>query len=664
MGVLGGVVCLLLARSAHAERFPADANRIDLVALGLSTDPNAAAANNTVWNTAMDQCLGKGGVVFIANGTYTFASQIHWKLGSGPNAGKWSSNCQVVGESRDGTILKAVDGATWAQTQPPLGLAFAFMAEGSVLAGQPSGAAGGCGDEGFRNGVRDLTLNTGAGNRWASGLQICASNRGAVRNVAIVSGDPGRLGDKGIWISGSSGPSMIEDVYIYGFDTQIFPSGVANSTTVIRPILDSPLVLGIELTTNPLFIEDLTILNAPLGVRATAPGAFNTIIGATISGSGARAIEWGSAQYLPKGLLRDIATSGFTNALKLQGVLQPGTSITEYASNAPASFNLWPDFPMHTLRLPNPHTPVSFYSDPIANPQDWANARSYGADPTNTNDDTVGIQAALNSGKPIVYLPKSTNNGTGFSEYNISGTLLIPATVKRIHFMENYVRAAAGVGPRLKLDCSSSAEPLTIEGAWFTAPTGTLGTGGFWAETNCLRPVVFKDVSFGGGVSEGLRAHTGPAAVYFDDIVGLSITLEPGGELDARQYNLENEITAINDGGTVRVMGGKSERDFVLFQTKRGGRTEVLGWQSNAGVATGNDRPQGPAFETIDGKMSVSFRAYSPAPPSTNDVYITPIREQRCDEVRTLGEATVLAEGLQFVVSGMNQFFPLLSTGQ
>ena len=73
--------------------------------------------------------------------------------------------------------------------------------------------------------------------------------------------------------------------------------------------------------------------------------------------------------------------------------------LAEYTSHwTSALFNS----PRRALHLPVEETP-EFHTNDLAQ---WANVVSYGATPNNdAGDDTDGIQAAIDSGRPIVYLP-------------------------------------------------------------------------------------------------------------------------------------------------------------------------------------------------------------------------------------------------------------------
>ena len=112
-------------------------------------------------------------------------------------------------ESAAGTILKLAD------RLEPDGAPFA----GAVIDFNTGRAA-----QNFRNGVRDLTIRTGQGNPRAIGLRFRASNRGAVRNASIVSGDG--AGAVGLDLSSDlNGPLLVSNVTVSGFDVGVKAGG-------------------------------------------------------------------------------------------------------------------------------------------------------------------------------------------------------------------------------------------------------------------------------------------------------------------------------------------------------------------------------------------------------------------------------------------------------
>lgn len=647
-------------RLAHAERFPADANRIDLVARGLTAegDPSNSAMNaviNTaVLRAALDDCLGRGHVMYAADGTYLFDGPLPWALSSGPHMGKWSSNCQLEGQSEAGVVFRLTDNnPSFQNSTTPL----AFVATGSTGLGLPAASGGGCGDEGFRNGIYDLTIDIGAGNPGARGVQWCGSNRASMRNVTVRTSDPDRRGSTGVYVQVHSGPSLIQNVTVEGFDFCARGGGVQSSATFSRIRCVQPRLFGVEAGVNPFFVEDLEVEGPVTGFRALSPGAHFSLIHAAFTGGDPNkpGVQLGDATYLPKGLLRDVTCTGCSAALRVQTTTIPGLSVVEHATHAP--WQPFPGTPAQTLRLPEDYAPAPYYVDPTVDPNAWANARSYGADPTNGNDDSAGIQAALNSGRPIVYHPRSTTSPpSAFSEYHLQQPVTVPPTVRRWYLGEQYLRSAftsATPAALIRIEGGdASTPPLTIERAW---PTSTGLGQAVWIEHASPRTLYIRDVGFGGAQDYALIVREGAGPVFADNFGG-GFQLEPGTSFSGRQYNHENERTSINRGGTVRILGGKSERDFILIATSEGGRKEVLGWDSHPGINTPSGLPEGPAFTAVNSEMSLSFRGFA----TGQDWYPVPVRETRCQETREVTSQQLLDVGLQIPMQpGTLQVVPL-----
>ena len=118
---------------------------------------------------------------------------------------------------------------------------------------------------------------------------------------------------------------------------------------------------------------------------------------------------------------RDVVTTGYSSAISAAGaVVAAGPSVSEYVSATP--FVLFDGGAPSTLRLPVEDSPLVPWFDPATQ---WASVDDFGAD--GGTDDSVAIQAAMNSGKPVIVFPRTS--------YSWSATVKIPATVQRIDFL-------------------------------------------------------------------------------------------------------------------------------------------------------------------------------------------------------------------------------------
>jgi len=190
------------------------------------------------------------------------------------------------------------------------------------------------------------------------------------------------------------------------------------------------------------------------------------------------------------------------------------TTIAEYISKD--ATELFPS-PDRTLRLTVEETPE--YTPP--DPSLWANVLDYGAVRDASVDSTTGIQAALDSGKPVVWIPGKVN----YQGYRVSGTLTVPASVKLIIGPQPLITAEGtyfadknAVKPVFRV-AAESPDPLIFEGILVSA-TGA-ANGAIGMEHAAKRTCVL-DVRIRAGVKaepEGsqVRPDTEVVTVTFHD---------------------------------------------------------------------------------------------------------------------------------------------------
>ncbi|HVW87605.1 MAG TPA: glycosyl hydrolase family 28-related protein, partial [Bryobacteraceae bacterium] len=227
--------------------------------------------------------------------------------------------------------------------------------------------------------------------------------------------------------------------------------------------------------------------------------------------------------------------------------------------------------------------------------RNWAVVTDYGAVPNDPGDDTGEIQAALNSGKPTVFLPSGT--------YRISGTLHIPSTVRRVLGVISQItiwNTQRAAYPVFSCDAASGG-PVEIRSIVFDI----YSVGKPSILNNCAVPLVIADVFNANGYEnvpgKGLE-------VYFENAAIPGGVIQHGGRVWARQLDVENDAThVLNDGATFWVLGYKTEGsgdsgNGLLF-TRNGGSTEVIGAFNSTPDAGPYARP---AYSAVDSKLSIS----------------------------------------------------------
>ncbi len=223
------------------------------------------------------------------------------------------------------------------------------------------------------------------------------------------------------------------------------------------------------------------------------------------------------------------------------------------------------------------------------NPEDWVCVDDFGAVADGVTDCTEAIQAALDSGKPIVIF------GTG--HYFINGVLKIPATVKFLDFMycdffsgENLIQAKDGGAFDI---CEESDDMLFIENVYtFEQFYGHLR----FIKQSARRDIVLRNI------------HNQASASYFNTVGGSRVFMDNcastmgtyayncvltkktpyedfsytipyefhNQKVYGMQVNPERAHTEIlNDGGELLLDAYKIEGPGVAVKTVNGGKTMI-----------------------------------------------------------------------------------------
>jgi hypothetical protein len=230
------------------------------------------------------------------------------------------------------------------------------------------------------------------------------------------------------------------------------------------------------------------------------------------------------------------------------------------------------DSPAHSLNLPIEETP-DYHTNDFSR---WANVCDFGAKPNDYGNDSDAVQAAIDSGKEIVYLP------TG--RYVIGKPIVIRGSVKKIYGMESYIvppdgKAAfvAPEGPKPVFTVADGKSKLVvIEGLW-------AGGAPAFNETTFIehasRDLAIRDCALAGKWS--LRSTIGAGRLYLEDVT-MRCWFAKGQRVWARQLNSEtqrftNQPLDRNDGADLWILGMKTEGPCTIIETGNGGRTELLG---------------------------------------------------------------------------------------
>lgn len=520
--------------------FPVDAGVFNVLDFGAI--PNDDQDDTAAIQRALNQEANGNRIIYLPDGEYLVSSRLDWPTGT--QGGFEHKRTILQGESRDGTSIKLIDNTPGYQdpANPQ-----AVVWTGTAPAQR------------FRNAIRDLTINTGSQNPGAIGIQFIANNQGGIRNVKIVSEDGQGVVGLDMKYTNEIGPLLVKGLQVNGFDYGIQTYWNTASVTFEDIQLENQNILGWENFGQTLFIRGLKSTNAVTALKnlENNPGLI-MMVDSELMGVGDAATQPAILNQRSM-FLRNITTSGYAMSVSHQdkgrgnspGLTTP--SIGEWLSHGNAPLSLF-EVPGHSLNLPIQNTPVLPWNDL----SEWVSPLEFGGQPNDGLDDSIAIQAAIDSGASTVYLP----NGV----WNIENNLEIRANVSR--FLGTEARL---IGNDVTIHFDEGIQPIVqIERLDIS---GTVDIN-----HDASRTLVLSSIS-----TDGRYFNTGTGDLFIDDMVGGPFRFT-NQNVWARQLNQEtntqitsDEAKIINDGGNLWVLGLKTERAGTIIKTLNGGKTEVLG---------------------------------------------------------------------------------------
>jgi polygalacturonase len=595
---LGTFLVNLVTNPGNGENivFPSDAGVINVKDFGAKGD--GITDDTAAIQAALNAYPNGMRIIYLPNGTYLVSNTLTWPAGT-PGTGNEYKNTILQGQSEGGTLIKLKNNAVgFTDVNAPK----------SVIFTGPAPA------QRFGNSIRNLTVDTGTGNPGASGIQFNASNQGSMRQVTIQSGDGQGINGLDMDFTDEIGPLLIKGVTVKGFQYGIATGYTVNSQTFEDITLQNQSVYGFWNYSQVVSIRNLTSTNSvPAIYNALADYPFNpnafghmTLLNASLNGMGSASSQ---PAIISGGTLlaRGITTTGYQSAIASGSTTIIGPTVTEFVSKPVTSLFT---SPMQTLNLPIRETP----DVPWDNLTDWANVVSFGAIPNDGQDDTVAIQAAIDSGKTTIYLPVGS--------YNLQGTVFIRNNARRIIGTEASVEVPNTVNPGFKvIDGTNPVVVFERIGSGYNS-TPTI-------ENASSRTLVIRDAT---NVSGNM---TGSGDVFIENVVSnpFSSWTFNGQNVWARQFNVENTGTHItNNGGNLWILGLKTERGGTLIDTQGGGKTEVLGGLAYTTTAGPDGTQNYPMFINNESSISISLAEVNYGAPN----YTTYFRETRGGVTRNL----------------------------
>ncbi|MEZ6139947.1 MAG: glycosyl hydrolase family 28-related protein [Zavarzinella sp.] len=528
------------------------------------TDDTAALQN------ALDQTCTRAGkgtrILYLPDGTYRISQTLVVNRNqNGSGLGPW-----MYGESRDGVIIRLIDGAKNCT---------------SVIRTHPT-------DEGktsanwFMRNIRNLTIDVG-NNPQTDGIRYMATNTGMIQNVKIIG-----TGKNGINASfvGESGPNLIQDVTIDGFDVGI-ASAWMYGQTLSRIRISNCRKTGITVVANVMAIEDLEVINTPQALFVDYPNDWHWWSGVVsiINGKFATTNSQ-EAAIRNRGILfaRNIEQSGYQQAIESSTSAGnvSGKIVKEYSSHGITK--LFADSDDHSLNLPIKAEPIFAWE---TNPKNWVCANDFGANNSDREDDTAAIQKAIDSAaqnqQTVVYLRGAV--GPEPNWFTVKGEIRVHGSVRHI--------IGLGFGRVL---------------------------GGKWIVDESAPIVKFQHLDSFGGLPPTLENRSKKSTMVVEScgatIVGsgkgdifvtdcpCKIRIGKNQSLWARHLNAEGEDQGSlvrNDGGTMWILGTKSEGKGTWFYTGNNGKSEIMGGYEYATQAMEKDDKRA-IFVVEEGQMSIA----------------------------------------------------------
>ena len=487
--------------------------------------------------------------VFIPAGTYHISDTLVPRDKHEP----WKNQCgvRILGAGLDKTVLRLADNA--------LGFDSPTHPKYVLRTGNNEGAKP---NAGFANYISHLTVKVGAGNPGAIGVRYDVANIGAMRHVRIVSLDPEGLGFAGLGFFGVCGIGYVQDVTIEGFDHGIyFDRHTVNNLALENIRLRNQGINGIRNVGKNIQIRDLTSHNRGPAIQTEDDLAVVTLIEAELYGPGeGAAIELGGESCFYG---RDVRSHDYDKTVNTsEAAAKPDvvdSFVEEWWSEDAPYMN---ERSHESLRLPI--QPAPHYIEPDDNL--WASAADFGiTSEDDSDDDATAIQAAIDSGKPVVCVPRG--------RYTLKSDVIIRGAVRRVDFLfsrlqtdeeaqirigdvdeaavvvENIGRLTHGV--ELVYDSASTAAVRNV--GPFLLRCGPAASGKLFVEN--VGP--HARIKIGPGVHAWLRAinrerpgflNDGGVTWYFADNIE-RFWNKPGQRFDL------NPIKTIN-GGTTEFIGG------------------------------------------------------------------------------------------------------------
>ena len=505
-------------------------------------DFGAAGDGRTDDTAAIQAALSKGldthAVVYLPDGVYLVSDTLKWwrpDYALEQTQG-WGAFLQMQGQSEGGTIIRLQDNCNgFGDADEPR----AVIATGSRGYHGKKRYKDFEGNEAFFNNLRHFTVDVGAGNPGAIGVDYQSSNSGAMRHVTVRAA----MGSGATGVSMTrrdNGPAMLADVTIEGFAVGLRMRQAIGQVVAERLTLRGQHEVGIEAGESIVSVRQVRQEGGPTAVRAGSKSLV-TVLDSVLSGAIASHDE---AAVLLHGVEGAVPEAYHDMGHGWRGSLA-----------GVAAFGAAPGLPPLAAVA---DTPVM----PLTEPSTWAVVAA-----PNGTDDADAIDAALGSGKPVVCFPAG--------KYRSTRTLTVPAHVRVVMGMGTEL---SGLGPLREADhgvlwhLKDGSEPVVFD----RLVVSSGGASSVFVEHAAARPLVLRDImTFRGRTI--VREGAGP--LFVENVAAAGYELERGATVWARQFDIEGRHAprvAASDA-TIFALGFKHEGEAVVFDLKGNCNATLLG---------------------------------------------------------------------------------------